>query len=115
MTLTENGEPIAMVLISDIIRKEAKATINYFKDQKVNIKIISGDNPITVSKIAKECDVDNYDKYIDMTTLKESEDLKEVVEKYTIFGRVTPTQKKELIMKCLKKKLVIQVKNQLVC
>ena len=98
MTLTENGEPIAMVLISDIIRKEAKSTINYFKDQNVIVKIISGDNPITVSKIAKECDVDNYDKYIDMTTLKEGDNLKEIVEKYTIFGRVTPAQKKELIM-----------------
>lgn len=81
----------------DKIRKEAKKTLEYFDKQGVNVKIISGDNPITVSKIAKQVGVKNYDKYIDMTTINEERNLEEIALKHTIFGRVSPTGKKKLV------------------
>ena len=90
-------EPLGLILILDTIRKNAKQTLNYFKKQKVDIKIISGDNPITVSQIAKHIGVDNYNKYIDLSTLDQSVDFKDIVNEYTIFGRVSPTQKKSLV------------------
>lgn len=90
------------ILLCDIIKKEAKKTLNFFKKQGVKIKIISGDNPITVSNIAKRAGVDEYEKYIDASTLKTNEQIEEAVNKYTIFGRVNPLQKREII-KALKK------------
>lgn len=95
--LPNNIKLLGLILISDIIRKEANETLKYFKNQGVDIKIISGDNPITVSKIAKRAGVENSEKYIDMQTVKTKEQLKEVACNYTIFGRVTPVQKKELV------------------
>ena len=92
--LPEKLELIGYVLILDRIRKEAKNTLEYFNKQGVDIKIISGDNPITVSKIAKQVGVKNYDKYIDMSTIKSNKEVKEIASQYTIFGRVSPTQKK---------------------
>lgn len=96
--LPNNLELLGLILISDIIRKEANETLKYFKNQGVDIKIISGDNPITVSKIAKRAGVENSEKYIDMQTVETKEQLKEAISNYTIFGRVTPVQKKELVM-----------------
>lgn len=96
--LPENIEAIGFILITDIVRKEASTTLDYFKRQGVDIKIISGDNPVTVSKIAKQVNVENYDKYIDMSTLKTDEEIKDAANKYTIFGRVSPTQKKDLVL-----------------
>ena len=90
--------PIALILISDVIRKEASKTLEYFKNQDVDIKIISGDNPITVSKIAKQVGVTNAENYIDMSTLKTEEEIYNAATKYTIFGRVSPTQKKDLVI-----------------
>lgn len=101
--LPENLEVLGLVLISDKIRKEAKKTLEYFKEQGVVIKIISGDNPITVSKIAGEVGVENFDKYIDMSKIKNEEEIKDIACKYTIFGRVSPVQKKDLV-KALKEK-----------
>lgn len=95
--LPDNLNVIGIVLISDKIRKEASNTLKYFKEQGVDIKIISGDNPLTVSKIAKQVGIDEYDNYIDMSTLKSDDEIKNIVTKYTIFGRVTPTQKEGLI------------------
>lgn len=89
---------LAFVLLQDIIRSTAKDTIFYFKKQGVSIKVISGDHPKTVSQIAKRVDIDGYDKYIDMSTINEGEDLKLLVDQYTIFGRVSPKQKKDLII-----------------
>lgn len=89
---------LAYLLIQDKIREEAIQTLKYFKQQGVQIKIISGDNPITVSQIAKRVGVINYDKYIDLSTIQTDQALKESVEKYTIFGRVTPLQKKKLVL-----------------
>ena len=90
-------QPIGFILISDVIRKEAAKTLEYFRNQDVDIKIISGDNPITVSKIAKQVGVENADKYIDMSTLKTEEEIEKAAINYTIFGRVSPTQKKDLV------------------
>lgn len=85
-----------------MIKKEAKNTLAFFKEQGVDIKIISGDNPLTVSYIAKKAGVDGYEKYIDAGTLKTNEQIEEAAGKYTIFGRVHPLQKREII-KALKK------------
>ena len=94
--LPENLELLGFVILSDIIRKDAKNTLQYFKNQGVNIKIISGDNPVTVSKIGKQVGLENYDKYIDMSTVKDC-DINKIVENHTIFGRVSPIQKKLII------------------
>ena len=101
--LPENLEVLGLVLISDKIRKETKKTLEYFKEQGVTIKIISGDNPVTVSKIAGQVGVDNFEKYIDMSKIKNDEEIKLLACEYTIFGRVSPTQKRELV-RALKEK-----------
>lgn len=94
--LPEEIELVGYVLLLDKIRKEAKQTLKYFDKQGVDIKIISGDNPITVSKIAKQVKVKNYEQYVDMSTMKE-EEIEKVALQYTIFGRVSPTQKEKLV------------------
>ena len=98
-SLPNNLELIGYVLILDKIRKEAKYTLSYFDKQGVDIKIISGDNPVTVSKIAKQVEVKNWDKYIDMSTLNSDEEIfeKDLANKFTVFGRVSPTQKQALV------------------
>lgn len=96
--IPDDLELVGIILISDKIRKEAFQTLEYFYKQNVDIKIISGDNPITVSTIAKHTGVKDYEKYIDMSTIDESKDLIDIVNNYTVFGRVSPTQKKSLIM-----------------
>lgn len=96
--IPDDLELVGIILISDKIRKEAFQTLEYFYKQNVDIKIISGDNPITVSTIAKHTGVKDYEKYIDMSTIDENKDLIDIVNNYTIFGRVSPTQKKSLIM-----------------
>ena len=102
-TLPKEVEFVGIVLILDKIRKEAENTIKYFYKQGVDIKIISGDNPVTVSKIAKQVKIHNYKKYIDMSQIKDDSKIEEIVEEYTIFGRVSPTQK-ESIVKALQEK-----------
>ena len=102
--MPESVSPVGIILISDVIRKEASTTLQYFKEQDVDIKIISGDNPITVSKIAKQVGVENADNYIDMSTLKTEKEVEEAASKYTIFGRVSPTQKKDLVVALQKNK-----------
>lgn len=97
-TMPEKTIPIAIILIRDKIRKEAKETLKYFKEQGVKIKIISGDNVITVSNIAKRVELDGADKYIDARKLKTYDEVKNAVEEYTVFGRVSPSQKKQIIM-----------------
>lgn len=92
----ENTEIIGTIIISDRIRKNAKKTIKYFYDQGVDVKIISGDNPKTASAVAEMSGIKNADLYIDMSKVYD-EDMKNIAEKYTVFGRVTPKQKKLLI------------------
>ena len=90
--------PLGVILIQDKIRDSAPETIKYFKEQGVEIKVISGDNPATVSNIAKRVGIDGYDKYIDLSTLTTHEELTDAFKNYTIFGRVKPNQKKELMI-----------------
>ncbi len=96
--LVEGISPIGLILISDCIRTEARATFEYFASQKVAVKVISGDNPATVSHIAVEAGLENGEKYVDATELPESDsELKEAVRDITVFGRVTPEQKQRII------------------
>lgn len=88
-------EAMALVVINDKIRLEAKATLNYFKEQGVKIKLISGDNPLTVAGVAEKVGLEDV-RYIDMS--KCSLPIIEIADKYDIFGRVKPSQKKEIIM-----------------
>jgi len=92
-----NIVPVAAVGLSDPIRKNAKQTLDFFKNEGVAVKIISGDNPVTVSGIAKQAGLENWESYIDMTEIQTDEEIKETAGKYDIFGRVTPNQKKSLI------------------
>ena len=89
---------LGYVFLLDKIRSDANSTLAFFEKQGVDIKIISGDNPITVSQIAKNVGVKNYDKFIDMSTVSDDIDLKDIVLNYSIFGRVSPTQKQSLLL-----------------
>ena len=91
-------KPLGLILISDIIRTEAKATFDYFASQGVDVKVISGDNPATVSYIAVEAGLQDGEKYIDATQLPEDDaELRNVICDYAVFGRVTPEQKQRII------------------
>lgn len=101
-TLPNDLSLSTIIAIEDHIRDDAKETIEWFKKNDVEVKIISGDNPITVSHIAKKVGLENFDKYISLENIKD-EEIEEISDKYTIFGRVTPEQK-YLLVKALKKK-----------
>ncbi len=90
-------EPIALIFLNNRLRKDAKETFRYFADQGVSVRVISGDNPITVAEIARKAGISGADQYIDATTLKTEEDLAHAIKNYTVFGRVTPEQKRMLI------------------
>lgn len=94
----EKNKILAFIIIKDNIRKSAKETLNYFKEQDVDIKIISGDNPHTVSNLLKQLSIEDYDKYISGVDLPEDfRELEKIVNNYKIFGRVTPHQKKAIV------------------
>ena len=95
--LPENLEPAALLLLTDVIREEAPDTLQFFDSQEVDLKVISGDDPVTVSAIAKRAGLKNAESYVDATTLETEEQLEEAVAKYSVFGRVTPQQKKEMV------------------
>ena len=97
----------AIVLIADKIRESAPSTLKYFDEQGVAIKIISGDNPVTVMSVAKRAGVKNAEQYIDATTLVTENDIYEAAEKYTVFGRVTPDQKLQLVKALKARKHVV--------
>ena len=86
-------QSMGLVLISDKIRKEAPSTLRYFADQGVDLKVISGDSPVTVANIARKAGLDHADRYVDATTLRTDEDIRRAVKDYAVFGRVTPQQK----------------------
>lgn len=98
--LPENVKAAALVFIGDVIRKEAPDTLNFFDRQGVDIKIISGDNPVTVSKVAERAGVKNADRFVDASALADY-DIPEAVKAYSVFGRVSP-QQKLLLVKALK-------------
>lgn len=89
--------PMGLILIRDKIRNNAVKTIEYFKQQGVDIKIISGDNPETVSNISKRVGIIGYEKYVDASTLITDKDIEKAVKQYNIFGRVKPNQKEKII------------------
>lgn len=95
--LSDAVTPLGIIALSNPIRKGAVETFSYFKECGVEIKVISGDNPATVSAIAKEAGIENSENYIDASTLTSDQDYYAAVEKYTVFGRVTPDQKRKLI------------------
>ena len=98
--LPNDFNPIAIVLIVDNIREDAISTINWFKNNNVDIKVISGDNPITVSEISKRVGIENAGNYISLEGLSENE-VYDSANKYTVFGRVSPEQK-AILIKALK-------------
>lgn len=90
-------KPMAIVLIQDVIRPEAAETLRYFMEQGVDVKVISGDNPLTVSQIAQRTGVKSWDQWVDLSGCKTDEEVKTAASRYTVFGRVLPDQKKLLI------------------
>ena len=90
-------EPLGLFLITDVIREEAPDTLAFFDSQGVDLKVISGDDPVTVSAIAKKAGLKNANHYIDATTIKTSEEMQRAVAEYSVFGRVTPQQKKQMV------------------
>lgn len=96
LAVTINGKVSMLITLKDNIRASAPDTIRFFRENGVDVKIISGDNPITVSKIAKECDVKDADKAISLEGVA-PEKIDELVDKYVIFGRVSPEQKEALV------------------
>ncbi len=89
--------PLGFVLLANPIREAAKETFEYFEEQGVEVKVISGDNPVTVSNVAKQAGIKNAEKYVDASELKTEEELRKAVLKNTVFGRVTPNQKRKFV------------------
>ena len=89
--------PILFISLKNEIRKNAKEIFEFFDNRNVQIRVISGDNPITVSSIAKQAGIKGYEKYIDCRELKNYADIQKAVKKYIVFGRVNPEQKRQII------------------
>ncbi len=89
--------PVAFLTVSDPIRKDAAKTLDFFEKEGVDIKIISGDNPITVSAIAKSAGLKGYDSVVDMSPCETDEQIDKAAKNYSVFGRVSPYQKRKLI------------------
>ena len=89
--------PLGYILLANPIRDAAKETFQYFAEQGVEVKVISGDNPVTVSEIAKKAGIRHAEKQVDAATLKTAEAVRKAAKKYTVFGRVTPEQKRLLV------------------
>jgi len=100
--LTAVVEPMCFITMSNPIRENAPETFKYFADQGVEIKVISGDNPVTVSEVAKQAGIKHAADYVDATTLTTESAIKDAVVRYTVFGRVTPEQKRKFV-RALKK------------
>lgn len=89
--------PLGFVVLANEIRDNAVETFTYFKEQGVAIKVISGDNPVTVSEVARQAGIENAEKYVDASTLTDNLMISEAIAKYTVFGRVTPKQKQQFV------------------
>lgn len=98
--LPDNFTVLGYVVMSDVIRKDCKETLDYFKKQEVALKCISGDDPLTASRIAEKCGLENADRYVDVSSCATKEEIGKLVSDYTVFGRVKPEQKK-WIVECL--------------
>ena len=95
--LTGTFTPLGFITLTNPIRKQAKKTFQYFDNQGVSVMVISGDNPETASEVAAKAGIKNAEKYIDARKLKNAADIDMAVRKYTVFGRVTPKQKKQIV------------------
>ncbi len=95
--VTGEAKMLAAIFLTNPIRKSAPATFRYFAENGVEVKVISGDNPTTVSNIAQEAGIAGADKYVDARKLKSQEDIDDAVMKYNVFGRVTPEQKRMFV------------------
>ena len=97
-TLTGKVIPISLILLSNKIRDEAPDTFAYFEKQGVTVKVISGDNPATVAEVAGRAGIPNSHQYVDARTLTTEEEIHDAADRFTVFGRVTPDQKKQLVL-----------------
>ena len=95
--LTEKVIPMGLILLENPIRRNAPDTFQYFARQGVTVKVISGDNPLTVSQIAQEAGIAGAERYVDASALTSEEDIRRASAEYTVFGRVTPEQKRQLV------------------
>lgn len=95
--LPKGLKPVAFLLLTDVIREEAPDTLKFFDSQEVDLKVISGDDPVTVAAIARRAGLKNADQYVDATTLLTEQDVQRAVSEYSVFGRVTPQQKKQMV------------------
>ena len=100
--ISTDRKPIALIIIEDHVRENAKSTIKWFKDNGVDIKVISGDNPMTVSEVSKSVGIEKAEQYISLEGFTEQQVI-DAADQYTVFGRVTPEQKRTLV-KALKAK-----------
>lgn len=89
--------PLGYILLANPIRDAAKETFQYFAEQGVEVKVISGDNPVTVSKVAAQAGIEDAEHYVDASTLQTPEEMKKAVLESTVFGRVTPNQKRQFV------------------
>lgn len=90
-------ETLAILEIDDPIRQNAKETLAYLKEEGIDLKVISGDNPVTVSNIARRAGLPGYESYIDLSTKTTEAEVREAVQQYTVFGRVSPQQKRTIV------------------
>ena len=95
--ITGNVDPLGLVFVKDQVRSTARKTLEYFRDQMVRVNVISGDSPVTVSKVAKSAGVLGADRCVDMSTVTTQEELERVAAECRVFGRVSPDQKKQLV------------------
>jgi len=102
--LTGEILPLALILLNNKLRPEAYDTFRYFSEQGVAIKVISGDNHLTVSEVAKRAGIEGADRCVDARTLTDASAIEDAVDRYTVFGRVTPDQKKKIILALKRKK-----------
>lgn len=96
-TLAEDFEIVGFVFMTDVVRKNAPDILSYFEEQGVDLKVISGDDPVTVAAIAARAGLKDADKYIDATTIHTDEEMEDAILKYSVFGRVTPKQKQQMV------------------
>jgi cation-transporting ATPase E len=95
--------PIALVMLQNPVRQGAPETFRYFEDHGVSVKVISGDNPVTVSEVAKEAKIAGAEHYVDARDLRDERDVADIVEDTVVFGRVTPDQKRQIVHQLQKK------------
>ena len=95
--LTHGIIPFGFVLLANPIREAAKETFEYFAEQGVEVKVISGDNPVTVSNVAKQAGIKNADRYVDASEFEDEQSMRKALLNNTVFGRVTPSQKRKFV------------------